>query len=63
MINVDLILALATIGASWFALARVLARSLRADELFDTPEGRLAAKTAPWREPPDNRTIYKDLLA
>jgi hypothetical protein len=63
MVNVDLVLALGTIGALWFAIARLLTSSLRADEPFDTLEGHLAAKTAPWREPPDNRTTHKDLLA
>jgi hypothetical protein len=63
MVNVDLVIALATTGALWFAITRMLTTSLRTDEPFDTLEAHLAAKTAPWREPPENRTTHKDLPA
>jgi hypothetical protein len=63
MTDVGPFLALATIGALWIAIACALTISLRHNDPSDTLAEHLAAKTAPWRRLPENRTTHKDLPA
>jgi hypothetical protein len=58
MITLNLVVALALIVGPWAGIARALAVSERhRTDLAHTAPARLAAKTVPWRSPPDNRVL------
>jgi len=52
----DAVSTLVLIAGLWVAISRALAWSLRSERSATEPGGLLSAKTAPWRNPPENRS-------